>query len=124
MTTPPPIPATPAATAKTLPVRRLNVRRTELAHDPGWYDTTYASEHCGTDPDPDSDVYTLLPPHLAEQWRELRKVRHEAEIAMLQSHKRDADANIVFVPHLFMAWSKAATNLVLFETQHGIGGGT
>lgn len=121
------IPATPTeaatTTPDTLPVRHILVGNRATAR--GDYPAGFAWSGCKDRWYTDTDtMYTLIPPHLAAQWSELRKARHDAELAMLEAHKRDADANVVFAPHLFMAWSKAATNLVLFETLHGIGGGT
>ena len=64
-------------------------------------------------------LYTLLPPHLAEQWKELRKAKAEAERRLREAMNVKAR----FMDAAYLQWCESTDALAAFEKQHGIGGG-
>lgn len=67
------------------------------------------------------DVYTLLPPHLADEWRRLREAKRRAEDKMRMCV---TGKNVLsFAASVFDKWRAAGAELEAFEATHGIGGG-
>lgn len=113
------IPSTPAK-GKTLPVRYVGILRT--ASEVGSYHTTNAVSDMNLLGDlRHYDVYTLIPPHLAEQWEELREVKDAAEEQLVTDARVLRD--IAPSDDVFRTWMTARNALAEFEKQHGIGGG-
>ena len=113
------IPSTPTnPKPPTLPVRYVGILR--QASEVGSYHTTNAvSDRYLLGDMRHYDIYTILPPHLAEQWAELRKKKAEAERTLMQNADKGA---IYYMEKLYQDWLKALNALAAFEKQHGIGG--
>ena len=119
-------PATPAKTeGPTLPVRNIWVSN-QLTEDNAsatsyaWVDRAEA-EDVGNSAR--GDVYTLLPPHLADEWRRLREVKAKAEKKMDRGWIGGGEFDCVCKSDLVYAWQAACKALAAFEKQNGIGGG-
>lgn len=113
------IPSTPAK-GKTWPVRYVGVLR--QASEVGSYHTTNAvSDRYLLGDMRHYDIYTLLPPHLAKQWAELRKVKDAAEADL--DHQLTVHGSASSDGAFVEAWRSATDALATFEATHGIGGG-
>lgn len=102
-----------------MPVRYVGIVRT--ASEVGSYHTTNAVSDMNLLGDlRHYDVYTLIPPHLAEQWAELRNKKAEAERVL----RADIDEGpICNLNAAYAEWCKAVDALATFEAANGIGGG-
>lgn len=120
MTTPT-IPATPAATSSLLPVRYVLVcnRPTSRGDYPTGY--AWAGAMVGSVTDTDS-MYTLLPPHLAEKWAELREALRVASSKLYMDAMLDGN-NANVTRSKLNGWHDAWQALADFEKANGIGGG-
>lgn len=140
MTTTPPIPAFPAATAKTLPDIAAKYRTVpttlsmSFTLDKEIADNVTAAEmrelqkligmgYRAAREEIAGDVANAA--HLAEQWRGLRKAKADAEANLLESscdHREYSDCSVVDDDAMEM-WQRAIIALATFEQQHQIGGG-
>ena len=115
------IPATPEKTEKpTIPVRYIGVSGDTLGKGRVFW-ATYAYEDLAALKCHDkNDVYTLLPPHLADEWRRLREAEDAAFTSMFKVWD---DITIYADSPITLAFRDARAARITFEKQHGIGGG-
>ena len=115
------IPATPAKQTTTLPVRHVGILRTASAV--GSYHTTNAVADMKLLGDlRHYDIYTLLPPHLADEWRRLRGAKADAEDAMYDGALASPPSQLTTKEAWTQFWN-AQKALATFEAANGIGGG-